>query len=299
MKIFIAIIGIIIGLLLIEIYRELRHFRVTHYQIASEKLNGLAKEKRVVFLSDLHNHMYGRNNEELIEAVRRERPSLILIGGDMLVGKNGCTYENAKNTVERLKEICPVYYANGNHEQRLKEKPENYEQSYQSYREELKAEGVQFLENESVDARWGEAKIRITGLEIPLHCYTHFHTKELKETEITERIGTAKKDCYEILLAHNPAYAKAYVRWGADLILSGHLHGGIVRIPGVLGFISPSFEIFPRYSGDRYEEGDSTIVVSKGLGTHTINIRLFNPAEVIVLHFKGNNKSCVKQENPV
>jgi predicted MPP superfamily phosphohydrolase len=85
---------------------------------------------------------------------------------------------------------------------------------------------------------------------------------------------------------------KNYVEWGADLVLSGHLHGGIVRIPGLVGAISPSFEIFPKYSGDLYYEEDTAIVVSKGLGTHTINIRLFNSAEVVVIHLKSDN-SCM------
>ena len=80
-----------------------------------------------------------------------------------------------------------------------------------------------------------------------------------------------------------------YKKWGADLILSGHYHGGIVRIPGVTGVITPAFEIFPKYSGDFYREGDTNIVVSKGLGTHTVNVRFLNPAELIVLHLRGEN----------
>ena len=85
-------------------------------------------------------------------------------------------------------------------------------------------------------------------------------------------------------MAHNPSYVKEYVEWGADLILCGHLHGGIVRIPGLTGLITPALEWFPKYSGDLYYEGDKVIVVSKGLGTHTINLRFLNPAEVVVLH---------------
>ncbi len=78
---------------------------------------------------------------------------------------------------------------------------------------------------------------------------------------------------------------KAYLSWGADLVLSGHLHGGIVRIPGFRGVISPGFELFPKYSGGCCREGSQTAVVSRGLGSHTIPVRLFNEAELIVLEF--------------
>ena len=80
---------------------------------------------------------------------------------------------------------------------------------------------------------------------------------------------------------------KQYLKRKSNLVLSGHLHGGIARIPGVIGAISPSFELFPKYSGDMYYEDDTDIVVSKGLGTHTINLRFLNPAEVVVLQFSG------------
>ena len=76
---------------------------------------------------------------------------------------------------------------------------------------------------------------------------------------------------------------KEYLAWGADLILSGHLHGGMVRIPGIGGVIGPDFVLFPKYSGEMRRVGDQTVIVSNGLGTHTIHIRLFNPAEVVVL----------------
>ena len=98
-----------------------------------------------------------------------------------------------------------------------------------------------------------------------------------------------KKDStnYQILLAHNPMYAETYLEWGADLILSGHLHGGIVRIPGLGGVVSPQFRLFPKYSGEHTEKNGKSVVVSKGLGTHTIKIRFLNPAEVVVLHLSG------------
>ena len=276
------IIGILVAALLLvfaEMYRELHTFRVTRYQVASPKLAG---EKTWVFLSDLHNQVYGENNCKLVDAVKKESPDLILIGGDMLVGKNGHSYEPALACVKELVKIAPVYYANGNHEERMKLKPQKYDQSYALYREKLLNLGVHLLENESTVLS-DESKVRLTGLEIPLECYTHLKRREMPEGAIKERIGNQDPEAFQVLLAHNPSYMKEYLAWGADLILSGHLHGGMVRIPGIGGVIGPDFVLFPKYSGEMRRVGDQTVIVSKGLGTHTIHIRLFNPAEVVVL----------------
>lgn len=276
------IIGILVAAVLLvfaEMYRELHTFRVTRYRVASPKL---AEKKTWVFLSDLHNQVYGADNCKLIDAVKQESPDLILIGGDMLVGKNGHSYEPALACVRELVKIAPVYYANGNHEERMKLKPQKYDQSYSLYREKLLKLGVHLLENEST-VLYDDSKVRLTGLEIPLECYTHLKRREMPGGAIKERIGDRDPEAFQVLLAHNPSYMKEYLAWGADLILSGHLHGGMVRIPGIGGVIGPDFVLFPKYSGEMRRVGDQTVIVSKGLGTHTIHIRLFNPAEIVVL----------------
>lgn len=288
MKTFIVITLFLVLLALLEVYRELHCFKVTHYRISLPRFSGSGEEKRIVYLSDLHNHEYGKDNRKLLKAVEDAQPDLILVGGDMLVGKVGHDYDAALQFVKRLVPFCPVYYANGNHEQRMKEHPGRYRYSYENYQRKLRDAGVTFLENESVEFSFGdscmESTVRITGLEIPLSCYTHFGKEELKPGEIRRKVGGCGGRACQILMAHNPSYVKEYKEWGADLILCGHLHGGIVRIPGLAGLITPALQWFPKYSGDMYKEEDTVIVVSKGLGTHTINLRFLNPAEVIVLH---------------
>lgn len=287
MKIVLTSFVIFIILILLEIRRELSFFKSVKYEI---KVPGLKEEKTVVFLSDLHNHEYGNKNEGLLKAIRKEQPDLILVGGDMLVSKSGHSFQVAYEFVKYLPDICPVYCANGNHEQRMKIHPERYDISYAKYQEQLIKDGVHFLENDSAYLYYEKINVKITGLEIPLRCYTHFRKENMETQEIVDRIGEKEAGVFEILLAHNPSYMKHYLERGADLILCGHLHGGIVRIPGVAGAISPSFEIFPRYSGDHYRKADTDIVVSKGLGTHTFNIRLFNPAEIVVLKLQGEKE---------
>ncbi|MGN1376899.1 MAG: metallophosphoesterase [Dorea sp.] len=277
-----------IVLVLLENFRELQNFQTTFYQISSPKLAKLQEEKRVLFLSDLHNRSYGKDNKKLLDEIEKLHPDCILIGGDMLVRKDGNSYDGTVAFLAKLPDICPVYYANGNHEQKLKELPEQYAQSYETYKEQLVKAGIHFLENESSVWNPDGARIRITGLEIPLSGYRHFGTENLPVSVITERVGDSQSG-YQILLAHNPDYVKEYQAWGADLILCGHYHGGVARIPGIGGVIAPNFRLFPRYSGGIYREKDAITVVSRGLGTHSVPIRILNPPELIVLEFSGDN----------
>ena len=87
-------------------------------------------------------------------------------------------------------------------------------------------------------------------------------------------------------LAHNPEYFDAYAGWGADLTVSGHVHGGIMRFPFVGGIISPRLFTFPRSYGGEYDRDGHKLIVSCGLGTHTIHVRVFNPGELSVIDVK-------------
>lgn len=284
----IYIVFVILVCCVIEWIREITTFRVTHYDVKSEKLNGLTKECNLVFLSDLHNNRYGKDNEKLLNSVMEQSPDFILIGGDMLVGKPDISYEVAEKFVSQLTKIAPVYYANGNHEQRMKLYPETFGSTYQRYKEQIEKKGVTFLENASKNLAFCDCNLRITGLEIPREGYKKFCKTEVSLGQIENCIGQASRDSYQILLAHNPVYAEIYLEWGADLVLSGHLHGGVVRLPFLGGVITPQFRLFPKYSGELTKVGDQTVVVSRGLGTHTIKLRFLNPAEVVVLHLHGN-----------
>ena len=288
-KIILIIVAVFIVYCLIEMIRELRDFRVTKYRICSQKLNGIKREKKIIFLSDLHNRMYGEENERLLESIRNQHPDLILIGGDMLVRKDGNSYDKTVHFLAKLPGICPVYCANGNHEQKLKELPDKYEQSYEEYKKALTASGIHMLENASETVKLDEVPVKLSGLEIPLGAYARFGKKELSLKEITDRIGEHWDD-YQILLAHHPGYMKEYLAYGADLILGGHYHGCVVQLPGIGGVISTNFTLFPKYSGGIYQEGEQTAVVSRGLGTHSVPLRLWNWPELIVLELSGNER---------
>ena len=264
-----------------EIYRETT-FRVRKYKVKTKKNIGIQNCVKVIFLSDLHNCVYGNKNDKLYKAIQAEMPDMILIGGDMLVAKEGSSVQEALEFVKKLPHICQVYYTNGNHEQRMKENTDIYGDTYERYKAKLENCGVCFLENKAENIEKNGMKFSIYGLELDSSVNRKFKKADVTEKTVEEKIGKKGKD-YSILMAHNPAYMDAYKKWGADLILSGHLHGGLVRCPGIGAVVTPQGFLFPKYSGEMRREGEQTIVVSRGLGSHTINIRLFNMPEVIAI----------------
>lgn len=284
-----ALIGLGILSALLEIKKELSEFCVRRYtlKVPYESENG--KPVKVIFVSDLHGKEYGKDNEALVRAIKKEQPDFILSGGDILTRSEEVTDLTAIRFYQRISEICPVYAANGNHEQRMKDNSEFYGSRYARFKKQLENAGVKILENESVDIDMNGIPVTLTGIEIPLKCYSHFKTVPLDLSEMIEEIGMAERERFQILLAHNPAYMKQYAQWGSRLTLSGHLHGGLVRIPGIGGLITPQAKLFPKYSGDMYIKDNKACIVSRGLGTHTVNLRLFNSAEVVAITFVPKN----------
>ncbi len=280
----IFLVIIICGILcLIESVIECRNFVVTHYSIDRNEVESTEHKSKVVVLSDLHNKEYGKANYKLLEEIRKQEPEIMVIAGDILVGKAGASMEVAIHFMKEVVKIAPTYYGNGNHEQRMRDFPEEYGAQYQFYKKALLEAGVKLLENENVDIKLGNRAVSIAGLEIPHQFYEKCKLYEFEADEIQSRLGKCS-DKYQILIAHNPLYSEQYVEWGADLVLSGHLHGGVIRLPLLGAVITPQFTLMPKYSGGHYQYEGADIVVSKGIGEHTIKLRFLNRPELIVLH---------------
>ena len=208
---------------------------------------------------------------------------MILVPGDMIVSRYPETYETAYQAVKKLTEIAPVYFSNGNHESRVSKVPVMQTEAVLEYENRVRKLGVHILNNASEEVILHGGKFCISGLEIPLECYGKGSYEPLPEHFIQEALGEAKKDAVQILLAHNPMFAKEYADWGADITVCGHTHGGLVRIPGIGSVISPQFELFPKYDAGEFEFDGKKVYVSKGLGTHTFHIRVFDRAEVLMI----------------
>ncbi len=256
-------------------------FQTDHYYLKSEKIRSAVK---VVMLADLHNKSYGEGNQILLKEIRKISPDLICIAGDMLIGHSKIPYDVGQQLVLELAKEFPVFYGLGNHEARMKHCTNVYGTCYEEYMMPIKRSGVQVLVNEHAEIKVGENRLCIYGYDLPLKYFEKFNRYVFEEKQMKEVLGECKKECYSILLAHNPVYFQQYAAWGADLTLSGHLHGGIIRLPLIGGVITPQAKLFPRYNGGEYKICEKRLIVSRGLGTHTIPIRFNNKPELSVIH---------------
>ncbi len=280
--IIITILGVIIMILIWVMLYDSNRFVIRKYKLEDGRIR---KDFRAVVLSDLHNKKYGKNNEYLIAAIRECRPDMILVAGDIPTAVPGKTLDIAIGLLQELSAEFPIYYGNGNHEYRMRIYPETYGDMYERYDRALTEMGVRKLINSHVCIE--EYGIAVYGAEIDKFYYGRFGIKPMSDSYMESILGKCQEETYGILLAHNPDYFPQYADWGADLVLAGHVHGGMVRVPiWGKGMVSPNIRFFPKYDGGLFRRGKTTMLVDRGLGSHTIPIRLFNPGELIVIDFE-------------
>ena len=129
-----------------------------------------------------------------------------------------------------------------------------------------------------------EYGICMIGLELERIFFARFKKKQMPKGYVERHIGKVDSSYCNVLLAHNPIYFEEYVEWGADLVLSGHVHGGVMRLPFIGGVISPAYTLFPKYDGGIFRKNHTTMLLGRGMGAHTIPLRFFNPAELYVVN---------------
>lgn len=266
------IVCILFVVLLLYGYALNYFLKIEYYEIISDNIR---EDTTIVLLTDLHGCEFGRENNRLLKRIDGISPSFICIAGDMTV-KNGKKTESVLSFLHPLSERYPVYYAPGNHEIRMPE--------YDDYRHRIKEMGIHYLENQSAGAG---NNICIAGLDLPEYWYHKCWHRRMYSAEKTEELlGRCQKGMFTILLAHNPEYFPWYAEWGADLTLSGHIHGGIACLPFLGGVLSPSLRFFPRYDAGQFEQKGKYMVLSRGLGLHHIKFRFFNIPEISVIKIK-------------
>lgn len=260
--------------------------KVKHYRIPMPGTeNRPEKPVRIAVISDLHNRVFGEGNNQLVEVIQKQYPDMIFSIGDLTVTKpkKETNLDTGLSLLKRLACDCPVFCVNGNHEFRAKIYPETYKGVYPRLVSELRKSGITLLENQKAAVEINGARLMIHGLEIPVKYYKKFGTEYITAEEIRGLLGEPDEDSYHILLAHNPVYFESYALWGAHLTLSGHLHGGLVRLPLVGGVVSPQIRLFPKYAYGLYEKYRRKMIVTSGLGSHSCALRINNPAEVVML----------------
>ena len=279
MIIFLEMIAVLALFFIIVMIIDCNRFIIREYTCASDKLH---KDGRFILLSDLHNKSFGKNNDKLYNAIVKQKPDGILIAGDMYTSEVNERYLETAEFVSRLSKKYAVYYGNGNHEHKTRIEPEIFGDMYEDYMGRVKSAGTTVLINE--DVMLPPYNMNIYGLEMERSFYKKFSNRQMETTYLEKLLGKPDPDSFNLLIAHNPEYFETYAKWGADLTVSGHVHGGLMRLPVLGGVISPKLRIFPRYDGGRFEKDGKIMILSRGLGTHTLPIRIFNPGELIVIH---------------
>ena len=275
-----AVIAIIFICLAVALWDSNRFVTIT-YEIRSDKIT---KPCRLVLLADLHNKSFGKENDRLLAAIDGTSPDGILVAGDMLTAVRGANFGHALSLMKSLAAKYRIYYGMGNHEYRLGLYPDDYQGMYEGYLSGLRQAGIEPLINETV---WlPECNIAVCGAQIDRVYFRHFQRKPMEQDYLSKILGTPDREKFQLLIAHNPVYFDAYAEWGADLVVSGHVHGGIVRLPVLGGVLSPALTLFPKYDGGMFTENRSTMILSRGLSSHTPPIRIFNPGELIVIDLK-------------
>lgn len=260
---------------------DCNRFVTVEYEIVSDKLT---RSCRLVLLSDLHNKSFGEENAELIEKIDSISPDGILVAGDMLTATKDKDFTPALSLMKRLAAKYKIYYGMGNHEYRLKLYPDQYGRMYEEYMSGLSEAGIVPLVNENTYLP--EWNLSVCGAEIERCYYKRFGRYPMDSDYLSKILGQPRTDTCQLLIAHNPAYFAEYAAWGADVVVSGHVHGGIMKLPILGGVLSPSLTLFPKYDGGKFVEGHTAMILSRGLGTHTLPLRIFNPGELIVISLK-------------
>lgn len=275
---------VLVVVCVISIWHACTHFHKVYYRLSSDKIS---KPVKFVVLSDLHDQHYGKRNEKLIEAIEEETPDAILVAGDMLTALEE-REKVAEDLIGQLTAKYRLYYGLGNHEAKMRWERDRFGDMYERYIADVKAAGACVLINEYQDMN--EYPIRIYGLDMEKCYYKRFRQTPMESGYVESKLGAADTEYFNILLAHNPMYFPEYAKWQPDLILSGHVHGGLVRLPFLGGVIAPNLHLFPKYDGGRFEEGNSTMILSRGLGIHSVEFRMWNTAELVMIELTSSQE---------
>lgn len=264
--VFVLVIVVALG---ISIFVSQNVLSVTRYEYSNEKI---VSPFRIVQITDLHNHEFGKANRRLVNKIKEEQPDIIFMTGDMLNGDG----ENADVVVQLIQELkgsAPVYFSLGNHEV-------NYMEQNEQLIWDLEDAGAVVLEKEYLDTEINGQKVRIGGV------YGYVLAREFgdgSEQRFMEEFQDT--DRFKILMSHVPEGLllwKSMETWDVDLVFSGHVHGGQVRLPFVGGLFDPEEGYFPTYTKGKFECGNGTMILSAGLGSSASVPRINNLPEIVV-----------------
>ncbi|MBQ5883953.1 MAG: metallophosphoesterase [Clostridia bacterium] len=247
----------------------------TKYTIENNALPEAFNGFKIIHISDLHNTEFGKNNEKLLKIIKEEKPDAVFVTGDTIDG----FYTNIQIPINLFKEIlkiCDIYFIVGNHESRADV------DTFRQFLQSLYEIGVKVLKDEATYIIKNDEKIQVIGLN-DASLYKTDYDENYKE-EITEVINELDdKESFSILFSHHPELFPEYSKTNVDLVFSGHAHGGQFRLPIIGGIIAPNQGLFPEYDAGIFNENNTTMVVSRGLGNSIVPVRINNSPEVVIV----------------
>lgn len=262
---------ILLIIILIAIAAFYNGLTIRHYKITTDKLN-IKQSVRAVLITDLHSHIYGNNQDDLNSKIIEQKPDIILLAGDIADDVN--PLEGTKLLLEGIKDIAPIFYVSGNHEY--------WSGDIENIKETIKSYGIIILEDEYKEIMVHDVPIIIAGVDDPE--WTRYEKKDSRKAMNENFAELADKPQFKILIAHRPEQIETYKKYPFDLVVSGHAHGGQVRIPFLLnGLLAPNQGWFPKYAGGMYKHGHLTHIVSRGVSFNPRLPRVFNPPEIVII----------------
>ena len=241
-----------------------KHLTITYYTYTNGKITSEFDGYRIVQISDLHNASFGQDNQRLLTKIEALNPDMIVITGDV-VDSNRTNINTAVTFVQNAARLCPVYYVTGNHENWLS--GADKEKLIKGFTD---ADAV-ILSNSVIVIANGIERFALIGL----------NDENLSDGTLDSLASTLDSDRFWLLLAHEPQYLDDYSRSKVDLVLTGHAHGGQFRLPFIGGVVAPDQGLFPEYTEGIHQSGNTTMVISRGLGNSIIPVRLFNDPEIV------------------
>lgn len=274
-RVVLGLVGVCTVLLLAEMYRSNRIIEVEKITIERENLPEGFDGFRIAHVSDLHGTLFGEDNGELAEIIRAEEPDIIAITGDF-VDTTSRDVDMVYATARKLVEIAPCYFVPGNHE---------YKEGLAPVAAELKRAGVTVLQNEAVELERNGDKITLLGVDDP--------NGRADMITMAEAVRLAKQREPDFLLMLNHRYSRAEEAsaLGTDIMLAGHAHGGLVRLPFTDGLVGPSMKLFPQHTSGHYDIDGMDLVTSRGLGNTGWARRLFNPPHLPLIELRTKQPS--------
>jgi len=249
-----------------------RSITARNYQIETALFNN--SSVRIVLISDLHSSIYGKDQQKLVSKIIECKPDIIILCGDIFDIKAPDT--GTEIFLSAIRDIAPIYFVTGNHE---------YYHNIKKIEYLLGSNNVVILSDSYINLSINNNEMVIAGIDDPeKYYYKLFEYDQIESMEKNFR-ELDEIEIFKILIAHRPENIEKYKKFSFNLVLSGHAHGGQVRIPCIInGLYAPDQGAFPKYSGGIYQYDGLTHIISRGLSiNHPKLPRIFNPPELVMI----------------